>query len=120
VVLSLVLLFAHFLRLGHPGLIALSLAVFALLRFKQTWARRALQAWLVFGALVWADAAAEMIALRRAIHAPYARLALIMSAAAGLTCLSILILQNKKRRCFSENRRVNVGEDPAAPSPDKC
>jgi ferredoxin len=100
-VLSLLLLAAHFLRFGNPGLcVALAgLAMFAATR--RAWVRLAMAAALAAGLPVWAAAWADFLALRLAAGLPWVRLSLILAAVVGLNAAALFwLLRGGGRRFF--------------------
>ena len=88
VLLSHVLLAAHFLRAGHWPLVIASLALPLLLVARRPWAARLVQVAQVLGALEWAHTLFSLVRLRMAIQEPWTRMALILGAVALLTLAS--------------------------------
>ncbi len=87
-ILSSLLLGAHFLRADLTPLVFLALALPVFLLFKQQWATRLVQLCLVLGAVEWLRTLALFIADRRELGQPWTRLALILGAVALFTTLS--------------------------------
>ena len=93
VVLSLVVLGAHFLRSGnHVGLFA-SLLVITLLFVRRPWAARVVQVVLLLGALEWAHTLYELVQIRAAHGQPFVRMAVILGVVETMTLLSALVFQ---------------------------
>jgi hypothetical protein len=93
VVLSFVLLAAHFSRNDLAPLIIVSLAIPFLLLLRRPWIPRLFQVLLVFGALEWIRTLV-MIALRRQEAGDdWMRMALILGAVALVTALSALVFR---------------------------
>ncbi|MBF0482241.1 MAG: 4Fe-4S binding protein [Desulfovibrionaceae bacterium] len=87
-----VLLAAHALRPGNPGL-ALSCLVLGLLALtRQAFARLVLAPGLAAGALIWAGSGLELVRMRLALGEPHVRLAAIMAALAVLNLAGALVL----------------------------
>jgi hypothetical protein len=100
VVLSLLILGAHFLRAGNLILVALVLALLGLLPVRRRWAARVIQAALMLGAVVWVRTAVELAALRTQAGQPALRLVLILGAVAVLTALSGLVFRLARVRSW--------------------
>jgi len=98
VVLSLVLLAAHFLRAGQHVLVLLALAGIPLLAIRRRWAMRVVQAGLVLGAIEWVRTLLVLARRRLALGEPWGRLAVILGAVALLTALSALLFQTRRLR----------------------
>src|SRR5512144_3131672 len=78
VVLSALILAAHFLRGGNLLLLVLCLLFPALLLVRQLWAVRVVQLFLLLGAAEWVRTTVELIQERQAIGMSWDRLALIL------------------------------------------
>lgn len=95
IIISSLLLGAHFMREGNNGLLLLSLAAPLLLLLRRRWAFNALFVLLTAGAGVWVQTAATMVQVRIDGGQPWARMAVIMSLvalsaiAAAATALSL-------------------------------
>lgn len=96
VILSLLLLAAHFYRAGQVVVTALCLALPLLLLLRKSWVPRLFQVLLVLGALEWLRALYGFAAMRIAFGEPWTRLALILGAVALFTGLSGLVFRNRK------------------------
>lgn len=96
VILSLILLAAHFYRAGQVVVTALCLALPLLLLLRKSWVPRLFQVLLVLGALEWLRALYGFAAMRIAFGEPWTRLALILGAVALFTGLSGLVFRNRK------------------------
>ena len=105
VILSLLLLAAHFYRAGQVAATALCLALPLLLLPRKPWVPRLFQVLLVLGALEWLRALYGFAAMRIAFGEPWTRLALILGAVALFTGLSGLVFRNHKLR----GRYMGVG-----------
>ena len=88
VVLSALVLAAHFFRTRSLALVVLSLALGLLLLVPQRWAARVVQAGLVLGALEWVRTLVSFAGQRMETGRPWARLAVILGGVAVATALS--------------------------------
>jgi hypothetical protein len=93
VVLSLVILGAHFMRYGNWVGVFLFLALTALLFVRQAWVARLMQVVLVLGAFEWVRTLYELVQVRAAHGQPYVRMTLILAAVAAVTFCSALLFQ---------------------------
>lgn len=91
IVLSALLLGAHFLRAGLIPLVVLALLFPALLLFRRAWATRLVQIILVLGALEWVRTLLVLVAERRADGQPWSRLAIIIGLVAVFSGSSALL-----------------------------
>ena len=95
VVLSLVVLGAHFLRSGNDAGVAVSLAPIALLFVQKHWAARVVQAVLVLGAIEWALTLYELVQMRLALGMPATRMVAILAAVIFVTATSGLLFETR-------------------------
>ena len=93
VVLSPLVLAAHFFRSRQLPLVALSLALPFLLLARKRWGARIVQAGLVLGALEWVRTLVTFAGQRMDVGRPWGRLAVILSAVTALTALSALAVR---------------------------
>ena len=93
VVLSLVVLGAHFMRYGNAIGVVGALALIALLVVRQPWVARTLQVVLVLGALEWLRTLYELAQLRAALGQPSTRMIVILGIVAAVTFGSALLFQ---------------------------
>ena len=100
VILSLLLLAAHFYRAGQVVVTALCLALPLLLLLRKSWVPRLFQVLLVLGALEWLRALYGFAAMRIAFGEPWTRLALILGAVALFTALSGMVFKNRALRDY--------------------
>mgnify|MGYP001811924770 CR=1 FL=1 len=100
VILSLLLLGAHFYRAGLVPLTFLSIAILLLLFLKKSWVPRLFQVLLLAGALEWLRSLYFFAAMRIAWDQPWTRLAIILGTVALLTALSGLVFNNRKLRNY--------------------
>ena len=106
VVLSFLLLSAHFYRAGQWPLVALCLAAPLLLPLRRSWVPRLFQPLLALGALEGLRSLYAIATLRIALEHPWTRLALILGAVALFTGLSGLVFRSQHlRRLYYRNSR---------------
>lgn len=102
VILSFLLLGAHFYRAGLPVISGLCAGALLLLLVRGAWIPRLFQLLLVLGALEWLRALYYFAAMRVAFGEPWTRLAMILGAVALFTGLSGLVFRSKSLRDFYE------------------
>lgn len=98
VVLSLLLLAAHFYRAGIIPVAGICLVLPALLFFRQRWVPWVMQGVLFFGAIEWLYSLYRFASLRIALEQPWIRLAIILGSVALFTALSALVFRNRAVR----------------------
>ena len=91
VVLSMLLLAAHFLKNGQLPFVLLNLGMLWVLSRRARWVPQVVQLFLLFAALEWVRALFALIAARRAAGEPWIRLAFILGGVAGFTLASALV-----------------------------
>jgi hypothetical protein len=113
VVLSLLVLGAHFLRAGRPLLLLVVLLVLALLFVRRRWAARVVQVTLSLGALAWIRALVVLASLRLHTGEPVRRLVLILGTVAVVSLLSAWLMQvGALRRVYRLDRDDAVPAEP--------
>lgn len=100
VVLSFLLLGAHFYRAGLVPLTVLCVAVLFLLFLRKRWVPRLFRILLLLGAFEWLRTLYLFAAMRIAWDQPWGRLALILGGVALFTALSALVFRNGKLRRY--------------------
>jgi hypothetical protein len=100
VILSFLLLAAHFYRAGYPVVSGLCLGILFLLFMRKSWIPRLFQGLLILGAMEWLRSLYFFAAMRIAWEQPWTRLALILGAVALFTALSSLVFWNKTLRSY--------------------
>ena len=95
IVLSLIVLGAHFLRTGTmlPTLGMLALATLLLVR--RPWVARLIQVVLVIGALEWVRTIVTVASWRSQQDEPFLRMAVILGVVAAVTLGSAMIFQTR-------------------------
>lgn len=91
IVLSAIVLGAHFLRSGPFILIILSFLFPALLFIKRAWAARLVQIILLLGMFEWIRTLLDLVAERRLLGEPWGRLVIILGLVAIITGSSALL-----------------------------
>lgn len=95
VVLSLVVLGAHFMRYGDTIFVVMAGGLIVLLFVRQPWVARLIQVVLVLGALEWIHTAYGLFQTRAALGEPYGRMLVILGSVAAITACSALVFQSK-------------------------
>lgn len=95
VIVSLLILSAHFSRAGSPLITILFLLLPLLLLVKKSWVARLIQIILIIGSIEWIRTLLYYVNQRQAIDEPYLRLIIIIGIIALLTGLSALVFRNK-------------------------
>jgi hypothetical protein len=93
VVLSLVILGAHFMRYGNSMGVIGSLLLIALLLVHRPWVARLMQIVLILGALEWIRTIYELAQVRAALGEPFARMVVILGVVVAITFCSALLFQ---------------------------
>ena len=94
VVLSLVILGAHFMRYGNSIGVFGSLALIALLIVRRPWVARLMQVVLILGALEWVRTLYELAQARAAHGQPFTRMTVILGIVVAVTFCSALLFQS--------------------------
>jgi hypothetical protein len=98
VILSFLLLAAHFYRSNQVIPAALCIAILALLFLKESWVARLFQVALLAAALEWLRTLYVFAQMRIEYDQPWSRLALILGVVALLTALSALVFRANSLR----------------------
>jgi hypothetical protein len=94
VILSLVILGAHFMRYGNSIGVVGALALIALLIVRRPWVARLMQVVLILGALEWVRTLYELAQVRAALGQPFTRMTIILGVVAAVTFCSALLFQS--------------------------
>lgn len=92
VILSFLLMIAHFSRGNQYFLMILSAGVPFLLLIKDPLSKLLVQVTLLLGAMEWVWSTLDYIEIRKALGEDYRRLAIILFSVAGFTLISALLL----------------------------
>ena len=95
VVLSLLVLGAHFLRDAQSLGVFVALGLILLLFVRRPWAARLVQVALVLGALEWLRTMYELAQIRAMHGLPYGRMLVILGVVAAVTLCSALFFQTR-------------------------
>ena len=107
IVLSLVILGAHFLRYGNSIAVIGSLLLIPLLLIHRPWIARLIQVVLILGALEWLHTLYELAQVRAALGQPFARMTVILGIVAAITFCSALLFQTRElRRIYRLDRQA--------------
>jgi hypothetical protein len=98
VILSALVLAAHFLRGGHLGLVLISLAALLILLVREAWAARLVQALLLLGSLEWIRTMLHLMGERRSLGEPWMRMAAILGSVVLFTAASALVFQTARMK----------------------
>jgi hypothetical protein len=107
IVLSLIVLGAHFLRTGSIMPILAMLALAVLLLVRRAWVARLVQIVLVLGALEWVRTLITLARWRSEQGEPFLRMAVILGIVAAVTFASAMFFQSSSLRSIyrSEEER---------------
>jgi len=94
VVLSLVVLGAHFMRYDNSIGVVGAVALIVLLFLRQPWVARLMQVVLILGALEWVHTIYTLVQVRAAQGQPFMRMVVILGVVAAVTLLSALVFQS--------------------------
>ena len=95
VVISFLLLAAHFLRAGQTIVTSVILLILLLLFVKKYWVPWVTQIVLVFGAIEWVRTLVSVAQMRVEFDMPWTRMAIILGTVALFTLLSALVFRSK-------------------------
>lgn len=108
VLLSAIILAAHYLRGGYPLFMLIYLLAPFLLLKKKAWAVRVVQALMWFGVIEWLITILLLIEERIALNQDYLRMVIILGAVTLLTAGSTFVFRAKTMRA-----RYGLGKQPA-------
>jgi hypothetical protein len=100
VVLSLLVLGAHFLRAGNLVLVVLTVALLGLLPVRSRWAAHVIQTALVLGAVEWVRTLLALAVRRAEAGQPALRMVIILGIVALVTALSGLVFRSSRLRSW--------------------
>ncbi len=108
VIISCILMAAHFSRSGMNGLAIVWLVLPFLLLVKRHWVARLFQVLLVFAMIIWVETTFKLIHMRQALGEPWTRLAIILGAVALFSGLSALVFENKKLKARYKKKTLTT------------
>lgn len=94
IVLSLLVLGAHFMREGSEVGVVGCIVLTGLLFWRRPWVARLVQAALLAGAIEWAYTLYQLVQVRAAQGLPATRLAVILATVIGVTAVSALLFES--------------------------
>jgi len=100
VLISLLLVAAHFFRAGQVFFVAAALCMPLLLLVRQTWVPRVMQLVLLLAAIEWLRALIDIAQLRMHIGESWVRMAVILGAVALFTAASGLVFRHAGLRTW--------------------
>ena len=98
IVLSLLVLGAHFLRYDNTPGVVISLALIGLLLLRKAWVVRVVHAALLLGAIEWALTLYRLVQMRAAMGEPATRMTVILGIVIAITAGSALLFQTRTLR----------------------
>ena len=98
VVLSILVLGAHFLRYGNSIGVLVALLLVALLFLRRPWVARMMQVVLVLGPIEWLRTMYELGHIRALHGQPYGRMLVILGVVAVVTLLAALLFESQTLR----------------------
>jgi|SRR5210317_536364 hypothetical protein len=98
IVLSLIVLGAHFMRYGNSVGVIGAVFLIALLFLRHPWVARTMQVVLTLGALEWVHTVYKIAQVRSMLGEPYMRMVLILGTVAAVALLSAWLFQTKTLR----------------------
>ena len=98
IIISFLLLSAHFYRSSELVFAVLPIVLFIPLMFRQTWIPRLIQLALFLGAVEWLYTLVSVAQIRVQFGVPWVRMAIILGAVALFTALSGLVFRNTALR----------------------
>ena len=121
VLLSTLVMAAHFLRSGHMVVVWLILLSPLLLLIRRPWVARTFQLALAFGAFEWALTAIKLGRLRTEMNQDWLRMAIILGIVTAITAGSALLFQTrrlKRRYRIPESESESESEPESEPEPE--
>jgi len=110
VILSFLLLGAHFLRSGTYGLVVVAGAFPFLLLVRRRWIAPIMQLGLIAAVLVWMDTALEITTFRQAVGQSWSRFVAIIGIISVFTASSALLFRlNSVRQLYREGTATGAG-----------
>ena len=98
VILSILLLAAHFFRAGDNLYVLVLLVLLLLLAVKKSWVPWLIQVALLLGAIEWLRTLMFVAQMRIEFGMPWTRMAIIMGSVAMFTAFSALVFRGKALR----------------------
>lgn len=106
IVLSLVVLGAHFMRYGNTIGVVGAIVLIGLLVVRRPWVPRLVQVALIVGALEWVRTLYMLVQARMALGQPATRMVVILGIVALVTFVSALLFQSSTlKKIYGLDRR---------------
>ena len=105
-----VLIIAHYLRIGNYGAMACWAIMPFMLVLRRKWTTRLVQLSLIIGSAIWIEAMYSIIQIRLAYDQPWVRLFFILGTISAITAGSAFLLQTKSMRekIFANSNHSNA------------
>ena len=110
VVLSLLVLGAHFMRYDNTVGVLISVGLIGLLLVRKAWVARVVQFALLLGALEWVLTVYRLVQMRMAMGEPAMRMAIILGVVIAVTAGSALLFEARTMRQVY-GRQSSTGAD---------
>ena len=111
VVISLIVLAAHFLRDGNIVMVIVVFVLLGLLAVRRRWAAKLVQLALILGAVEWARTLIQLVAWRSETGQPMLRLVFILGSVALLTALSALVFRADRLKKWYDQVQTQTSGD---------
>lgn len=98
VILSILLLSAHYFRAGFVVLVIVISSSLLLLLIRKPWVVRVIQVELVIGGIEWIRTTIHLVLMRQSMSMPWIRLAIILGSVSLLTFCSLLVFRSVSLR----------------------
>ena len=115
--LSLLVLAAHFLRMGVLPWVLLLLLVFPLMALHRRWVMRVVQLVLLLGALEWTTTMLRLVGQRSSQGLPWHRMAVILGSVAAVSTIGALLFELPVLRSLYARGSSAAGADAAGVAP---
>ena len=109
VLISFLILAAHFMRAGQIAISYVLIFLLLLLIIRKFWVPWVIQLTLLIGAVEWVLTLISVAQMRIEFGMPWTRMAIILGAVALFTALSSLVFRNKALRArYSDNENTEL------------
>lgn len=114
--LSILVLAAHFLRIGILPWVLLLLLLFPLMAVHRRWVMRVVQLVLLLGAAVWVKTLLDILGQRASQGLPWQRMAMILGSVAAVCVVAALLFELPPlRRLYAKGSAAATDVAPALP-----
>ncbi len=108
VVISLIVLAAHFMRAGNIVMVLVALVLLVLLGVRRRWVAQLVQVALILGTVEWVITLIRLVAWRSDAGQPVLRLVFILGGVALLTALSGLVFRTARLRKWYDSGQTRM------------